>query len=186
MSIYFIYKWCLNRYRSTISYYKSKGGFILRVRQRCDEQYNCCVATIVFSSCCLVNLMKKKIIISDGNYSATVAITVKIISTLLWQLAMILATKIFASDSQRWRALLRRGSDVESDISNPSYRCRTRSINLPYLFTLINQYILGFFFSSYFYGCFSLFKLDSAHEKTESNWIRLTLDQNDFNFDKFN
>ena len=131
---------------------KSKGGFILRVRQRCDEQYNCCVATIVFSSRCLVILIKKK---SDGNYSATVAITVKIISTLLRQLAMILATNIFASDNQRWRALLRWGSDVESDISNPSYRCRTRRINLPYLYTLINQYILGFFFSSYFYGCFS-------------------------------
>ena len=133
---------------------KGKGGFILRVRQRCDEQYNCCVATIVFSSCCLVILIKKNLIL-DGNYSATVAIKVKIISTLLRQLAMILATKIFASDSQRWRALLRWGSDVESDISNPSYRCRTRSINLPYLCTLINQYILGFFFSSYFYGCFS-------------------------------
>ena len=39
---------------------KSKGGFILRVRQRCDEQYNYCVATIVFSSCCLVNLIKKQ------------------------------------------------------------------------------------------------------------------------------
>jgi hypothetical protein len=48
---------------------------------------------------------KKKYIISDGNYSATVAIKVKIISTLLRQLAMILATKMFASDSQRWHAI---------------------------------------------------------------------------------
>jgi predicted metal-dependent hydrolase len=49
------------------------------------------------------------------------------IKTLLRQLAMILVTKMFASDGQRRRALsLRWDGDVESDIANPSYRCRPR------------------------------------------------------------
>lgn len=50
---------------------------------------------------------------------------------------MILATKMFPSDGPRSRALsLGWGSDVESDIANPSHHCRTRSINTPSLLSL--------------------------------------------------
>jgi hypothetical protein len=37
----------------------------------------CRVATIVFSSCCLVILITFFVMISDGNYSAMVAISLK-------------------------------------------------------------------------------------------------------------
>ena len=95
----------------------------------------CRVATIVFSSCCLVILITfflcanfKWQLLSDGSDIAMI----EIISNLLRQLVLILGTNIFASDGQRWRALsLWWGSDVESDIANPSHRCRTRSINPP-------------------------------------------------------
>jgi hypothetical protein len=32
---------------ATVLSYKYKGGFILRVRQRCDERLNCCDAEVI-------------------------------------------------------------------------------------------------------------------------------------------
>ena len=80
----------------------------------------CRVATIVFSSCCLVILITfflcanfKWQLLSDGSDIAKI----EIISNLLRQLVLIRGTNIFASDGQRWRALsLRWDNDVESDI----------------------------------------------------------------------
>jgi hypothetical protein len=73
------------------------------------------VAAIVFSSCCLVILITffydfKWQLLSDGSDIAKV----RILSTLLRQRAMILATKI-------WK--------LKSDISNSSHRCRIERPN---------------------------------------------------------
>jgi hypothetical protein len=64
----------------------------------------CRVATIVFSSCCLVILITFFLWFQMASTQRRYK-EVKIISTLLRQLAMILATNIFASDGQQWRAL---------------------------------------------------------------------------------
>jgi hypothetical protein len=63
----------------------------------------CRVATIAFSSCCLMILIKKNYdfrwqLLSDGS---DIAKKLKIISTLMQHLAMVLTTKMFASDGQR-------------------------------------------------------------------------------------
>jgi hypothetical protein len=91
-----------------------------------ESLHFCCAATIVFSSCCLLILITFCLWFQMAITQRRSDIAkVKIISTLLRQRAMILATKIFTSDGQQWCALsLRWDSDVESDIADPSHRCR--------------------------------------------------------------